>query len=336
MLRRLLVTLFVIGVSIPVTLGLIWAIEGNTASAQERKNCPPGFHWERFPSPIGCVQTKLPAHGKIGYDGYAICEDGYVGDSERRPTTDGKPAPGSPYSSFPYLFGCYPPDEYAQLNAAGKLPSQAKKEAGASGGAMSSAAEAVYDGGSGPSPQDLAIAGLGAGAVVATLFGAATIAGSPPGAVGAREQFRQVIDTERRNELADWEHFKKLDEQYVRLDWQKSTIHRRVKELHRYLKRLEEGVRAGNDLTWVFLALATVLGGALGGPAGAIVGLTFGLGGQAVTSHKDELQDLRVAASIQIERLGQKLKEIDKSLDQLGRQRHLAASHVKATRERLD
>lgn len=90
-LRRLLVTLAVIGVSVPVALALIWAVEGDIASAQEKKNCPAGFHWERYPSPIGCVQTKLPAHGKIGFDGYAICEDGYVGDSEQRPTTEVNP-----------------------------------------------------------------------------------------------------------------------------------------------------------------------------------------------------------------------------------------------------
>jgi hypothetical protein len=72
------------------------------ALAQEKKNCPAGFVWERW-SPNGCSQEKLPEHGYIDYDGWGTCEAGYQADIEQRPTTDGKPPPGSPRTSFPYL-----------------------------------------------------------------------------------------------------------------------------------------------------------------------------------------------------------------------------------------
>lgn len=94
------------------------------ALAQERKNCPEGFVWIRW-SPNGCSQEILPAHGKIGFDGHAICEEGYQGIYQRRETTDGKSPPGSPYTSFPYLLQCVTPQEFAALEAAGELPGQA-------------------------------------------------------------------------------------------------------------------------------------------------------------------------------------------------------------------
>lgn len=356
MLRRLLATLFAVGVSISLTLGFLWAIDWDTALAQETNNCPPGFHWERYPSPIGCVQTELPAHGKIGFDGYAICEDGYVGDSERRPTTDGKPAPGSPYTSFPYLFGCYPPEEYAQLQAAGKLPSQtsggASESGGAAGGggvlgaggapgngveeAIRDASEALYDGGGGPSPRDLMAVGLGATGIAATLLGAATIAAGPPAAVGAREQLRRMMDLDRRNEATAWERFKALDERYRALDLRRFSINQRISDLRDHLDRLREALETGDEATWAFLFTATALGALLGGLPGGIAGFVIGLAGQGVTSARDSLQDLRVAANVEIAKLEQELKEVDKSLEQLGLHRHAAANQVKAARERMD
>ena len=88
--------------------------EINEAAAPEqpnRENCPPGFTWVRM-SGTGCVQETLPSNGKIGYDGHALCVEPYVGIYEQRPTTDGKPAPGSPYTSFSYLLRCVTPDQY--------------------------------------------------------------------------------------------------------------------------------------------------------------------------------------------------------------------------------
>jgi hypothetical protein len=158
MFRRLLFTTLVVGLSIPVTLALLWAIEGSpSAAGQERKNCPPGFVWIRM-SGIGCVQEKLPANAKISYEGYSICEDGYTGIYERRATTDGEPAPGTPYTSFAYLKRC----EKSGAGSGGGI-------AGGGGGITRDAAKRLYDDGYGPLPGDLA----GAGGLVA---GAATLA----------------------------------------------------------------------------------------------------------------------------------------------------------------
>lgn len=80
-------------------------------------NCPPGFVWIRM-SGTGCVQAEpLPAHGKIGYDGHAICAEPYVGLYEQRSTADGQPAPGTPYNSFAYLLSCVAQEDYEQAVA---------------------------------------------------------------------------------------------------------------------------------------------------------------------------------------------------------------------------
>jgi hypothetical protein len=70
-------------------------------------------------SGTGCVQEVLPANARWSYEGYAICNDGYVGVYERRPTTDGKQAPGTPYTSFAFLLKCVTPDEYERLQREG-------------------------------------------------------------------------------------------------------------------------------------------------------------------------------------------------------------------------
>jgi hypothetical protein len=65
-------------------------------------------------SGTGCVQERstLPEHGKIGYDGHALCIEPYIGIYEQRKTTDGQPAPGSPYTSFAYLKKCVTQEQY--------------------------------------------------------------------------------------------------------------------------------------------------------------------------------------------------------------------------------
>jgi hypothetical protein len=133
------------------------ALGASGAVAQEKKNCPAGFNWVRL-SGIGCVQEQLPSHGKIGYDGTSICEDGYSGTYERRATTDGQPAPGTPYTSFAYLEECT-----STAIGAGAIGG------GAFSGTAGDVAEELYDGGGGPSPGELA----GAGVLIA---GAATLA----------------------------------------------------------------------------------------------------------------------------------------------------------------
>ncbi len=149
------------------------ALGASGALAQERKNCPAGFVWIRW-SPNGCSQEVLPAHGYINADGYGVCETGYDADYEERPTTDGKPPPGSGRTSFPYLKACLS----STTGAAG---------AGGFSGTAGDAAEQLYDGGGGPSGEELATVGVGFGAG----FGLATWrtlgigagVGGPPGAI---------------------------------------------------------------------------------------------------------------------------------------------------------
>lgn len=81
------------------------------------QNCPAGFVWIRM-SGTGCVQAEpLPANGKIGYDGRALCIEPYVGIYEQRATSDGQPAPGTPYNSFAYLLKCVTQEDYEQAVA---------------------------------------------------------------------------------------------------------------------------------------------------------------------------------------------------------------------------
>lgn len=111
-------------------LTLLLAGLGSPAHAEEveRANCPPGFVWIRM-SGTGCVQEKLPENGKIGYDGHALCIEPYVGIYEARATTDGQPAPGSPYTSFSYLKRCVTKDQYDRA-----IEREREKESEASGG----------------------------------------------------------------------------------------------------------------------------------------------------------------------------------------------------------
>jgi hypothetical protein len=143
--------------------------------AQEKENCPPGFFWERL-SGTGCVQDRstLPGHGKIGYDGTSICEDGYSGAYEHRETTDGETAPGTPYVNFAFLTAC---------NGAAAAPAATTGGGGGGGigGVARDAAEQLYDGGGGPSMGTLA--GIGAG--VTTFLAAASAIAVRWGGVGA-------------------------------------------------------------------------------------------------------------------------------------------------------
>jgi len=101
-------------------LALVALARPVAAEDPQRYNCPDGFGWIRM-SGTACVQQidTLPTNGKIGYDGHALCVDPYAGIYEARPTTDGKPPPGAPYTSFAFLLECVTPEEYARRAAAG-------------------------------------------------------------------------------------------------------------------------------------------------------------------------------------------------------------------------
>jgi len=205
MLRRLLLTTFVVGVTSALAVALLWRVTGDPASAQvERENCPAGFHWERMSGQC-CVQDRetLPENGKIGYVGDSLCleSSGLIGVYERRPTTDGKGPPGCPgYTSFPFLKACVTPEEYQRLQQeTGAAATGGENETGGggepSGGgdlttggtqgnrveeAIRDASEALYDNGNGPSAGELAATGGGlAGLLVTAVVGSAFL-GSPP------------------------------------------------------------------------------------------------------------------------------------------------------------
>jgi hypothetical protein len=161
------------------------------ASAQERQNCPPGFTWDRL-SGIGCVQELLPANAHYSYEGYSICEEGYAGEYERRNTTDGQPAPGTPYTSFAYLLSC---------TSGGTAGSQ-----GFSGFA-GDVADRLYDSGGAPSPETLAAAGvLAAGAAALAATGGRIPGGwglkpgglSPEQIAKLEEMARKLADLDRK------------------------------------------------------------------------------------------------------------------------------------------
>jgi len=91
-----------------------------TPRTTDRQNCPDGFFWERMSGQC-CVQDRslLPPHGKIGYTGNSLCEDGWFEVYGRRPTTDGNGPPGCPgYNSFVFLLECADSPEAAQQRQA--------------------------------------------------------------------------------------------------------------------------------------------------------------------------------------------------------------------------
>lgn len=108
--RAITVAVLVLGGTVLFLAGLLPAT-ASAASEVERANCPAGFVWIRM-SGTGCVQEVVPPHGKIGYDGHALCVEPYIGIYESRATTDGKPAPGGPYTSFAYLKKCVTQEQY--------------------------------------------------------------------------------------------------------------------------------------------------------------------------------------------------------------------------------
>ncbi len=97
---------------------LLLATTSARAADPERDNCPDGFIWIRM-SGTACVQETVPANGRIGYDGHAICNDGFSGIYEFRNTPNGKGVLGNPASVYSYLLECVTPEEAARRVAAG-------------------------------------------------------------------------------------------------------------------------------------------------------------------------------------------------------------------------
>ena len=213
MRQRLLVGAFAVGVSFTLA-SFLWLAARSAAGAQG-ENCPAEFHWERMSGQC-CVQDyeTLPRHGRIGYTGNSICDDGYRGVYEHRPTSDGKGVDGCPgYTSFPFLTECTKSDGAAGGAAAGS---------GTLGGdgAIRDASEALYGGGGGPSNGDLATAGAVTGAIGAAAAGAALARGRlGPGAANA--------------------HTKELTDRLARLDREYSDAAQALEKAHEQRESLE-------------------------------------------------------------------------------------------------
>ncbi len=237
--------------------------------AQEKKNCPAGFNWIRL-SGTGCVQEALPAHGKISYDGTSICEEGYSGTYERRATTDGKPAPGTPYTSFAYLKECV-----SGASGAG---------AGGFSGTAGDIAKELYSGGGWPSSGDLA----GAGALVA---GAATLAAAggrirggwriAPRGLSAQEMARLEGLAKRLAEL-DRKIAEALKEEQAAKKALDELLNKRNKiaELRDRFRLYEDHLRARSYAEWknAFRADLQDDALALAGAAATLAGILAGLG----------------------------------------------------------
>jgi cell division septum initiation protein DivIVA len=189
MLRRLLISVLVVALSSALGAGSFWFIGGKLAIAEEQdnKNCPSGFFWERMSGQC-CVQDRstLPAHGKIGYTGNSLCEDGWYDVYERRPTTDGLGPPGCPgYTSYPFLVRCVSSaDEARQQQAAiDAKPTASAGETGASpsiGAPSNPVSEALHHSGGTPSRGTAAAGGLLAGGLIGVIIGSTFLASPVP------------------------------------------------------------------------------------------------------------------------------------------------------------
>jgi len=194
MLRRLLISVLVVALSSALGAGSFWFVGGKLAIAegQDNKNCPSGFRWERMSGQC-CVQDRstLPAHGKIGYTGNSLCEDGWYGVSERRPTTDGLGPPGCPgYASYIFLVNCVSSAEEAQRQQAavdsgekGQPPSTADEFGAAFDDVheLNRVSESLHESGGMPSKGQMAAGGLLAGGLLAaTVIGTMVLASPVP------------------------------------------------------------------------------------------------------------------------------------------------------------
>lgn len=168
----------------------------------ERMNCPVGFHWERMSGQC-CVQDRetLPANGKIGYTGNSLCEDGFVGEYEQRPTTDGLGPPGCPnYTSYAFLTACRVPGE-SPTTVAPPTPPSGVGQPGT--GMLNTIAGALANGVSSiPSGGTMAVTGV-VGGLVGILLGTVVLGSPlPPGTDLAQvQQQARFWDEARRVDL---------------------------------------------------------------------------------------------------------------------------------------
>jgi len=246
--------------------------------AQEKENCPRDFHWERMSGQC-CVQDfdTIPDHGRIGYTGNSICDDGYTGIYERRATTDGEGPPGCPnYTSFVFLEECV------------------KKGSGAGGvtgggGVIRDASEALYRSGGGPSDKDLAAAGAATAAAVAAAAAGSAMMGrlvSAAGAAGSRingltdrlaDVDRQLEEAQRRLEEARekresaWRELKAMESAAEQVKRQLANLEAQIARCNRNVAWSNVG-RAAFVISGICAAGAAALASLAAVPAAAAGG----------------------------------------------------------------
>jgi hypothetical protein len=228
----------VLGALVAVMAVLIGGVATSRAGEQpERLNCPTGFIYERLSGQC-CVQDRatLPLHGKIGYTGNSLCEDGYQPEYEQRSTTDGLGPPGCPaYTSFAFLVACRAAGE--QPVPAEPAPTEQPVEPAPSSGVSSTVDQAISTVAtaltSGPTPVPsagtVALTGV-AGGLVGLLLGTTLLAAPVPASNAAGGPLPRVWDEARR----------------VELEQQRDRTMQAYDELGRLLTALREEIRAGD------------------------------------------------------------------------------------------
>jgi len=306
-----------------LAVGLMLVVSATSARAQERKNCPAGFVWERMSGQC-CVQDRstLPSHGKIGYTGNSLCEDGWFEVYDRRPTTDGNGPPGCPgYTSFVFLLECASSREEAQRRQA-EVDAAAAGGSGATGGGglnMSPLSDALYGSGGIPAKDDLALAGGAVAALLATL-GLSTLRGSSGAALD--RQTRDLLDQLRRNEREFEEAQRALDkanEERQAIEWSRAELQRLSDELQARLNRLLTGIEQcdhnitiGNVGKWTlaglgllaaiasFAAWAWATPAAVPASGGGMASLEAALGGLGAAVDKIMIDILAATAKLSV------------------------------------
>ena len=314
-----------------LAVGLMLVVSATSARAQERKNCPNDFHWERMSGQC-CVQDyeTLPEHGKIGYTGNSLCEDGYVATYERRGTQNGLGVDGCPnYTSFVFLTSC-------ASQAGGAADPSLTGEAGLNG-----LSAAVYAGGSGPSAQELAtIGGLGTGILVLTGGTVVILRRRPVKLEDLQLRMPTSADTAQA-----WREWRAAEEQFEPLRLRRESLLRRREELIQdwiYLRdaiwalESQTGLTGRYSITQILGFLAGLAGGLLSGGwiwVARILGGGVSLGAGLLKGEQQGLKaDLAKAWAI----VDSKINDVDREMESFKRVYQIGEERVKATKGRYE
>lgn len=330
MLRKLLVSLLAIGVTSILAGALVWSMSGNAAWAQvERKNCPAGFHWERMSGQC-CVQDyeTIPEHGRIGYTGNSICDDGYAATYEQRPTTDGQGPPGCPgYTSFAFLISC----------------ARSADSTSGEGISIRDLSEAVFHGGSAPSVEELAaVGGLSTGVLVLSSGAIVVLRRRPVPVERLLEEIRARPEPGDVNRA--WREWRAALEQFELIRQKLESLRSRREELIRefaeVIRLIQEYERTGKwTATQVLGTLIGLAAGLVTKGAAWIPWAMRGVGSATTLGaglYKGHLADVRRDLKAALVRVDNDIYAVDDQLDKLKRVYEIADKRVKDTHDRYE